>query len=129
MNKPPVSKKFNNIMLANLGKYPDFTFRFRIKEVLEERGLTMQDLSNLTGLRTGALSILANNRSATYNLSHLALIMTTLHITDISELIVVEMSNATRKELEKPFEMTPELESQLEENRNYLLFKKTKDEE
>lgn len=127
MNKPPVSKKFNNIMLANLGKYPDFTFRFRIKELLEERNLTMQDLSNLTGLRPSAISILANNRSSTYNLSHLTLIMTTLHITNLSDLIVTEMSLATRKELEKPFEMTPELEAQLEENRNYLLFKKSED--
>lgn len=120
MRDVPVNKKFNHIMLANLAKYPDVRVYCRLKEVAEERKLTMREIAYMTGIRPNTLTRYANRQTDVLNFTHLILLMTALNITDISELFYLEMNEETREKLSKKWRMTAELEMQMEEAREYM---------
>lgn len=70
-----------------------YKFRLKIKEILEERGMKMKDLAELSGLRNATISEMAHNTRSVINKVHLAKIMDALDITkleDILELSVEE---------------------------------------
>lgn len=60
--------------------------RFKLKEVLNERGITQKDLAEQTGLRANAISEMVNNQRSTINKEHAALVADALNITDMNEL-------------------------------------------
>ena len=58
--------------------------RFKLKEVLYERGITQKDLAERTGLRANAISEMVNNQRSTINREHAAIVANALEITDMN---------------------------------------------
>lgn len=62
--------------------------RVKLKEVMEERGLTQLKLSEMTGIRQAAISEIANNRRDTINKAQLETICKVLGIIDFNEILM-----------------------------------------
>lgn len=80
--------------------FPDFKVRCLLNEVLEERGMTKKELSQLTGIRPAMISEMSNTTRIRLSLVHLMMIAKVLRISDLSELYVFEMSEDTKKVFE-----------------------------
>lgn len=61
-----------------------------LKKILEERGITQKELSEMTGIRPNAISELANNQRSTINREQLAVVCNALNITDLNEIMVIK---------------------------------------
>lgn len=61
--------------------------KIRLREVLEERGMTQQELAERTGIRPAAISALSRAIVERINIDHLERIASELGITDINELV------------------------------------------
>ncbi|BAF60330.1 predicted transcriptional regulator [Pelotomaculum thermopropionicum SI] len=59
----------------------------KLKDVLRERGLTQQQLAEMSGVRRPSISEFATNARTTINKEHLLAIAKALNIRDIRELI------------------------------------------
>ncbi|WP_082420728.1 helix-turn-helix transcriptional regulator [Paenibacillus sp. A3] len=64
--------------------------RLRLKEIMEQRGLTQIQLSELSGVRQSAISEMSRNIREQISLIHLAKLADALNIDDISEFLVIE---------------------------------------
>ncbi len=65
----------------------------RIKEAIEQRGMTQKALSDITGIRPAAISQLVRSYIERLNLDHLERIAVALEIDDINELITLNKEN------------------------------------
>ena len=61
--------------------------RIKLKEVMEERGLTQSKLAEMTGIRQAAISEIVNNRRDTINKAHLEAICKALEITSFDDIL------------------------------------------
>ena len=61
--------------------------RLKLKEVMEERGVTQLKLSEMTGIRQAAISEMVNNRRDTINKGHLEAICKALGITSFDDIL------------------------------------------
>lgn len=59
----------------------------RLKEILDERGITQKEFATLTGIRPATISEICNNQRSTINRDQITIIAEKLGITDISELM------------------------------------------
>ncbi|MFF3147930.1 helix-turn-helix domain-containing protein [Streptomyces sp. NPDC057927] len=59
----------------------------KIREILESKNMTQQDLSELSGVRRATISEMCNNQRTTISKDHLVKIAKALNITDVSELL------------------------------------------
>ncbi|NEN82193.1 helix-turn-helix domain-containing protein [Paenibacillus elgii] len=64
--------------------------RLRIKEIMEQRGLTQIQLSELSGVRQSAISEMSRNVREQISLIHLSKLADALNIDDINEFLVIE---------------------------------------
>lgn len=90
-----VNGKTNEQIQENLEKFPEYRVVCKLATILEDRSLTMVELSKLTGLRVATISEIANMKRTTINIPHMLVIAQVLRITDLSELYVLEMPEAT----------------------------------
>lgn len=90
-----VNGKTNEQIQENLEKFPEYRVVCKLATILEDRSLTMVELSKLTGLRVATISEIANMKRSTINIPHMLVIAQALRITDLSELYVLEMSEET----------------------------------
>ncbi|MED4017018.1 helix-turn-helix transcriptional regulator [Sutcliffiella cohnii] len=65
----------------------------RVKEALEERGMTQKALADITGIRPAAISQLVRSYIERLNLDHIERIANALEIKDINELITLKEEN------------------------------------
>jgi transcriptional regulator with XRE-family HTH domain len=91
----------NEKVAGQLEEFPYFTIKCNIHEILKERGLKLEELAELTGIRIGGLSELANMKRSTISVPHLLVIAKVLRITDINELIDFSMPQGTAEQFEK----------------------------
>ncbi|MDQ0976663.1 transcriptional regulator with XRE-family HTH domain [Neobacillus niacini] len=92
-----VHDKTNEQVVSNLEKFPYFTIRCKLGEVLKERGLKMQELSDLTGIRVATISEMVNMKRSTLNVPHIIVIAQALRIDDISKLFEFIMPDDTKE--------------------------------
>ncbi|QNG59948.1 helix-turn-helix transcriptional regulator [Bacillus sp. PAMC26568] len=64
-------------------------FQVKLKQVLENKGISQKELAQKTGLREATISELVNNTRSAYNKNHLLRIMEALNISDLNELLEV----------------------------------------
>ena len=64
-----------------------YTFRIKLKEVLEKADMTQSELAELTGLRRATISEMAQNSRTVMNKTHLGKIMDALDLKDINEIL------------------------------------------
>lgn len=70
----------------------DIVVRFKLDELLIERGITQKDLAEITGLRQATISKCINMDRISINLGHLVTFMLALQITDITDILEFEFS-------------------------------------
>ncbi|GKV64664.1 MULTISPECIES: helix-turn-helix transcriptional regulator [unclassified Sporosarcina] len=63
--------------------------QFKLKEVLNQRGMSQKDLAEKTGLRANAISEMVNNQRTTINREHAAIVANMLEITDMNVLFTL----------------------------------------
>jgi putative transcriptional regulator len=71
----------------------NYYFNFKLKELLERRGMSQKELSQKTGIREATISEMVNDSRSVYNKTHLVKVMDALNVTDLNdllELIVLE---------------------------------------
>lgn len=67
--------------------------RLRVRELLSERHITQKELAEMAHLREATISDIARGTRTVINLSHLAAICEALNVTDINELLSLEITN------------------------------------
>lgn len=65
--------------------------KLRLKEVLETRGMTQKDLSDMTGLRPNTISEMVKNTRDTINRENVGIVAKALGISNVSELLYFEV--------------------------------------
>lgn len=73
----------------------------RLKELLNERGLTQAQFAEMSGLRKATISELVNNQRMRLEKRHLETIITTLELKDINELLTLEEAKKDEAEGEE----------------------------
>lgn len=61
----------------------------RLREIMKERGLTQQDLADISGVRRAFISEMCTNARTTINRKNLAAVMDALDIKDVGEILVL----------------------------------------
>ena len=61
----------------------------KLKKIIDERGISQKQLSEMTGIRPNAISEIVNNQRSTINREQMAVICKTLDITDMNEIFEV----------------------------------------
>lgn len=119
-----VNAKTNEVVKEKLKEeFPSFTVRCNLGERLKERGLSLEDLSNLTGIRVATISELINMKRSTISTPHLLVIAKVLRISDITQLYEFTMSEEESKAFEhdqeviEQYALLPEQEETLIEFR------------
>ncbi|RFU71014.1 XRE family transcriptional regulator [Peribacillus saganii] len=69
----------------------------KIRALLEDRGLSLRELSRLTDIRHATLSELQNGKRENINFGHIERIAEALHITDIRDIIDLIHNEETAK--------------------------------
>lgn len=67
----------------------------RLREILNERGMTQKELANLSQLRENTISDLAKNNRDSINREHIGKVAKALNITDPGELFYFEKIEST----------------------------------
>lgn len=75
--------------------------KLRLKELYEERGVTQKEVSEVTGIRAGTLSGLANNMRTSWDVCLLERLLVYFELKDITELIQYEPPQDVEKYLEQ----------------------------
>lgn len=84
----------------------DVTIKFKLRKVLADRGMTMADLAKESGINYRYIHNYATEYfSSTLNLEHLLAMIIVLRITDISELLSIEIPEETKLRFEKDKEL------------------------
>lgn len=120
-----INGKTNEQIQDNLERFPDYTIVCKLAKILDDRSLTMSDLSRLTGIRIGSISELAKMTRTTINIPHMLVIAQTLRITNLAELFELKMSEETYTRFTKD-KVEIDLQGRLSEQMEYLKTLKTK---
>ncbi|MHA6145776.1 helix-turn-helix domain-containing protein [Bacillus licheniformis] len=96
-----VPERTNEKVTGQLAQFPYFTLKCKLSEVLKNRGLTMKELSALTGIRIAALSEMNNLKRSSVNIPHLVVIAQVLRIDEISDLFEFVMPDDTKEVFER----------------------------
>ena len=64
--------------------------KLRVKELLEEEGITQKKLAEMAGVRESTISDIARGTRTVINFEHLGKIATALEISDIRKIIDLE---------------------------------------
>ncbi|MCU4863169.1 helix-turn-helix transcriptional regulator [Bacillus cereus] len=106
---------------GNLERFPYFTVRCKLGQILKDRGISMTELSHLTGIRVATISELANMKRTTISVPHLVVIAITLRITDINELIEFTMPPETEEIMKQDQQIITLNGSMLPEQDDFLM--------
>lgn len=79
-------KNINEIVNETILSFGEVYVKSKLKDKLGELGLSITELSHLTGIRYASVNELANNKKVTLNLQHLTAIMIALRVKSFDEL-------------------------------------------
>jgi DNA-binding Xre family transcriptional regulator len=75
---------------------PDVNLAFRLEDALSKRNISQKQLSQITGIRIASINELVSGKKSSVNFLHIIAIMIALRITDIRELIDVELDSEVK---------------------------------
>lgn len=90
-------KNINEVVNETIEQF-HVNVKCNLGERLADLGLTIRELSLLTGIRYASVNELVNNKKVTLNLQHLLAIMVALRITSFDELFELEFDFTEEKE-------------------------------
>jgi transcriptional regulator with XRE-family HTH domain len=67
-----------------------YVVKLKVKEAIEERGITQKKLAEMSGIRESTISDIVRGTRTVINFEHLSKIAEALEVTDIRELIDFE---------------------------------------
>lgn len=70
---------------------PTVTIKLNVKHLLEDRGMTQKELSQLSGITESKISALVRGYFERIQVSHLERLATVFEITDMNELFTIEV--------------------------------------
>ena len=65
-------------------------FNVKLDDILYRKGITLRELSKMTGLKIGVISNIVNNKVSSFNKTHLLKIMYALDIKNLNEIIEIK---------------------------------------
>jgi DNA-binding Xre family transcriptional regulator len=86
-------KNINDIVNETILTFGEVYVKSKIKDKLDEYGLSITDLSNLTGIRYASVNEIVNSKKATLNLQHLTAIMIALRVNSFDELFELKFAD------------------------------------
>lgn len=99
----------SNETLRSLVTGEDIQIRFKLEEVLKDRGINSNELAKITGLRPITIRNIINHAPTTsLNLSHLVAIIIALRITDLSEFMEIVIDDATENKFKNDLKLWKE---------------------
>ncbi|MGN7387861.1 helix-turn-helix domain-containing protein [Sporosarcina sp. SAFN-015] len=93
------SKNINEIVNETMEEFGQVKVQTKISERLEELGMSLVELSKLTGIRYASLNELKNGKKVTLNLQHLIAIMIALRIKSFDQLLSLDFMENDMEEL------------------------------
>lgn len=92
------SMKINDVVNETIEQFPSIKLKCNLAEVLEYRGMTLRELSLLTGIRYASLNELKNGKRVTLNLQHVMAVVVALRITDFGSLFEIDFGEEEEKQ-------------------------------
>lgn len=68
-------------------KRENYTIKLKVKDLLEERGITQKKLAQMSGIRESTVSDIVRGTRTVINFEHLSKVAEALEVDDISQLI------------------------------------------
>ncbi|MDA1509631.1 helix-turn-helix transcriptional regulator [Bacillus cereus] len=106
--------------MKNLERFPSFAVKCKLGEIMQDRGISTQELADLTGIRPATISELCNLKRTTVSIPHLTVIAMTLRIKDMNELLEFSMLPETEEIIEQDQQIIELHGSLLPEQDEYL---------
>lgn len=97
------SEDFNKLTsktVIGLALSENVSVKIKLNEVAANRGISLYKLSKITGIRPATLSMYSEGNPAVINSAHLLALIIALRITDISELIEIQMDSETEEKFD-----------------------------
>ncbi|PEL24353.1 helix-turn-helix domain-containing protein [Bacillus toyonensis] len=117
-------KKVNDLLLENLTTFGDVQIKIKLKELMDKYSLTLREVALLTGLRQATISEVRSGKRQTINIAHFLLLIKAFRITDLNDLIELEMNDDTREmfdseraEMDKRNTITEDMEDTIRANK------------
>lgn len=89
-------KNINFVVNETILTFGEVYVKSKLKDKLDEYGLTIMELSHLTGIRYASLNELANDKKVTLNLQHLTAIMVALRVKSFDELFTLDFADTEK---------------------------------
>lgn len=89
--------KLTSKTVIDLALSENVSVKIKLNEVAVNRGISLYKLSKITGIRPATLSMYSEGNPAVINSAHLLALIIALRITDISELIEIQMDSETEE--------------------------------
>lgn len=89
-------KNINEIVNETIYQFPSIKFVSKLEERIEEVGLNLTELSNLTGIRYASLNELKNGKKVTLNLQHIMAIMVALRLKSLDDLFELHFDDSDK---------------------------------
>jgi putative transcriptional regulator len=64
-----------------------YHFEFKLRELLERKGMTQKELASITGIREATISEMVNDSRSVYNKTHLVKVMDALNVLELSDIL------------------------------------------
>jgi hypothetical protein len=91
-------KNINEVVNKTIEEF-DVKVNCKLGTILDEVGLSIRELSLLTGIRYASVNELVNNKKVTLNLQHVLAIMVALRITDFNQLFELEFEDVNEHDV------------------------------
>lgn len=66
----------------------------KLNDILKNKGMSYQDLSNISGVRRNTISEIANLKKTKVSPAHIAAIMVALNISDMRDIVNIEIEKS-----------------------------------
>ena len=81
----------NDIVSHTASYLSEATINIKLDDELKKRGLNQKELARMTGIRIGTISDFVNGKGTTFNKVQIVAIMVALRITELSDLIEIQL--------------------------------------
>lgn len=85
------SKRGSNVIKGVAGSLNEAEFRTKIDDLIQERGISQRQLSEITGIQLSYLSDFILGKTSTINKTHLLALMAVLRVDSIEDIIEVRL--------------------------------------
>lgn len=87
----------NSVVNETINEFGNVKVVCRLNNILENLGLNLSELADITGIRYASLHELANNKKVTLNLQHTLAIMVALRVPSFDSLFEIQFEDGERE--------------------------------